>query len=162
MKSSKLIDSLAIVDENILAEAAQQPLLFIAAVRYRVRKMRLKAQAEAALEQHDSGLDLRIRARGNKRGEKYTEGTIKATIRTNGPHKELQALYDQAAAEEEFAKGLLEAYRMRRDAIRVLAEAQQYEGIKDTAELDRIREQRKISAQARKLVAERQRHQIDD
>ena len=50
MTSKKLIGALGVLDENILAEAANMAILFSRAAQYRVKAMRERSQAEAALE----------------------------------------------------------------------------------------------------------------
>jgi len=147
--SKELIERLSIVDENVLAEAAKQPLLFIDAARYRVGKMRKRAQADAALDFNRSSLGLKIRKKPSE--DRVTEGAIKSLIDIDPTTRSLRAALDEAEAEEELSKLILEAYRYRRDAIRILAEAHVYEGIKESSEVERAETRRKLSRKAREL-----------
>lgn len=153
--SKSLIEKLTVVDENILAEAARQPLLFVDAARYRVHKMRRRAQADAALDYARSSLGLKTRKAPSE--DRLTEGAVKAIIDTDKNICVLRAGLDEAEAQEELAKLILEAYRYRRDAIRILAEARVYEGMRETAEVEKIETRRKLSRKARELEDRRNR-----
>ena len=71
--------------------------------------------------------------------------------------RELRAKLDRALELEEFARLIMEAYRMRRDAIRVIAETQIAEGVKETREIDHIEQRRKVRNVAMKLEEKRSR-----
>lgn len=156
-KASQLIAQLAVVDENMRAEVINQPVLFVDAVRYRVSKMRQKAQAEAELEYFDSLLGLSIRAKKHVAGEKATEGYYKARLLKHPKHRALQAALSRAEAREEFSKGIVEAYRMRRDALKILADAQGYESMRAVSEVEKATAYRRLSIEARKLQDSRRR-----
>ena len=149
-KLSELINLLTVVEENVLEEAAAQPALFYEVARYRVARMRKRSQAVAEYDSRRAQLSLSLRAKSATAGEKFTEGTIKDRVDSkiiNGP---LRKAMEDAYASEELSKLLVEAYRMRRDGIRILAEARQATDFKDTHEVDRI--QRKLSQKARELT----------
>ena len=139
------------LDENILAEAARQPQLFVRASRYRVEKMRDRAVAAARLDHLRSELALRIRAKKNEAGEKITEAALKERLERHSQHRKLREEMERAYEQEELSKLLLDAYRQRRDAIRILADARNYEAIRGTAEIERIESQRKLRKRAREL-----------
>jgi len=161
--SDQLITQLSVLDENILAEAARQPALFIDAARYRVSKMRKRAQANAALEARWSHLALRIRARkDDEGGKRMTEAALKATVESQKSIKMLRSDLERAYAEEEFSKLILEAFRMRRDAIRIIAESQNIEGIRGTKELEHIEQRKRLRNEAARLEAKRNRARVDD
>lgn len=148
----KLIDSLRIVSEDIKQEAMDQPTLFLAAARYRVDMMRKRAKAGAELEAKKARLTVAIRNKKNEKGEKMTEGTLKATIEKNEVVMAMRDASDRAYEDEEFAKLLVEAYRQRRDSIRIVADMQAYEGMREGAEVERIEQNKLLHAEARKLV----------
>jgi hypothetical protein len=155
MTLKEVISRLPIVDENILAEAARQPELFKDAARVRVTKMRKRLAAEAAADHYEAERNLRSRARRDEQGKKPTEGEIKERTACDPKMRRLRRVKDAAFAMEELSKLLLEAYRMRRDSVRVLSEAYNIEGIKDSKEIDRVMEHRKLTSRARSLEERR-------
>ena len=156
--SESLIKKLALISENIMGEAARQPALFIDAARYRVSKMRRRSQAVAELEVMRSKLALTIRAKKSASGSKLLrEGAVKEKITAHSVIQRLTAEMERAYEAEEFSKLILEAYRMRRDAIRVIAEGEIAEGIRGTRELERAEQRGKILQRARTLDAQRNR-----
>ncbi len=151
--SNELIQRLSVIDENIRKEAVLQPLLFVDLARYRVAKMRERCQAEAALQAFDAERGLSLRA--NKRGEKVTEGYFKSRLQKHPRHRQLVAALDKAEQREEFGKLLLEAGRMRNSAIKIVAEAQIFEGGRSSMDLERQSANRRLSVEARKLYNRR-------
>jgi hypothetical protein len=71
----------------------------------------------------------------------------------------LQARLDVLEAQEEFAKLLLEAFRMRRDSLRIIAEGQLAEGRRESGEVERIEARSRLVRKARELDEER--HHIE-
>lgn len=142
--SELLIQRLALVDENILGEAARQPVLFIDAVRYRVAAMRRRAQAITEFDYQRSRVALAIRAKRNAEGEKITETALKERVEKHSVVRGLRNQVDRAYEAEEFAKLIIEAYRMRRDAIRVIAESQIAEGMRESKEIEHIEQRQKM------------------
>jgi hypothetical protein len=155
MTSKELIEALPIVGENILAEAALQPQYFISAARYRVDRMRDRMQAAARREYLAARLRLLVRSRRNAAGKKVSEGYLDEKIEVYPKHRELRLAVDQALLEEEFSKLILEAYRHRRDSIRIIAEAEQYEGSREGAELERLAARKDLVNRARDLEKRR-------
>jgi len=155
--SNLLIKRLALVDENILAEAALQPQRFVDAARYRVEAMKQRAQAQAELEYRRSRLALAVRAKVAASGERATDKNTAERVENHSMIRELRAKLDRALEVEEFARLIMEAYRMRRDAIRVIAETQIAEGVKESRELEHIEQRRKVNRVARSLAERRQR-----
>lgn len=156
--SKELIRDLGVVSENILAEAARQPTMFIQAARYRVGKMRKRAEAIAAYDYHVANLAMKTRNRRNASGEKpYTEGALKEKVACNSDTRRLQTIQDRAYEEEEFSKQILRAFEMRRDAIRIIADAQNREVLREGSEVDRIQQKNKLRSEARKLEERRRR-----
>jgi hypothetical protein len=159
-KVDQLIRSLAVIDENIRAEAIAQATLFIEASRYRVECMRVRMQAEAEFEAFSSKRWLVIREKKSQVSkERITNDQIKSQLQIGSNYRRLKAAVNRAEAEEEFSKLLLEAYRMRRDALKILADAQGYEASKQTAELEKDMIHRKMEREARRLYSSRQRDQ---
>jgi hypothetical protein len=155
MTVDELIERLSILDENILKEAAEQPVLFLEAARYRVVVMRKRSEAVARKEYASSKLSLLIRAKVKATGDRITEDTVKSKVFRNKQYRVIHERAERTYEEEEFSKLLLEAYRMRRDAIRIIADAGRAEGISETAELERISARAKLHKEARKLADRR-------
>jgi len=162
INSETLISHLALVDENILAEAARQPILFLDAARYRVAAMRHRAQANAELDYRRSRIALTIRARKDASGEKkFTEAALKEKVESQTAIRELRDKTERSYEAEEFSKLILEAYRMRRDAIRVIAESQIAEGMRGSKETDQIARDQ-VRASARRLEEQRRIAEAED
>lgn len=158
MDVDKIIETLPLVDTNILEEAARQPLLYLDATRYRVECMRIRSQAAARVDYLEARVATVIRDRHRTAGRKVSEAQVKELVAQN---KKLRlAMRDQARAEEdeEFAKLLLDAFRQRRDAIRITAETRIAEGMRESHELDRIEERRKLASTARRVAESRPRN----
>jgi hypothetical protein len=150
-KLGELIRLLAVVDENIVSEAIRQPSLFIDAARYRVSKMREVSRAKAELDSCMSSIGLRIRAKGAGGDQRTTEGYVKSKILRSPTYNKLQSAVHDAERKEEFSKLLLEAYRMRRDAIRIIADEKNYESGRQGAEVERMQQRRKLVNKASEL-----------
>ena len=116
-------------------------ILFSRAAKYRVEAMRTRMQSDTALEACDARLGLRFRARaGSRQGKAPTEAYFKAKIVLNSAHKRLAKAKEDATYREELAKLILDAYRMRRDAIKIIADHQLYPAVCAT-EANRISSQ---------------------
>lgn len=146
--ADSLLDSLAVLDENILAEAARMARLFARAAQYRVEKMRYRARAEAALEQWAAHLSLLYRSRAKG---KPTEAYYKARIILNKRHQRLTVEKEACERREELAKLILDAYRQRRDAIRIIADHKGYDAYSTEKMLERDVQSRRLRKQARHL-----------
>jgi hypothetical protein len=157
-----LVADLPIVDENILAEAALQPQKFIRAARYRVHRLRIRNQAYAELEARRLMLAMRARAKAAEIGDKLTEAGVKEIVESAQSVRRLKRNLDRATEMEELAKHLLEAHRQRRDAIRVIGEAQNIEAIRGTKEIEKLEANRKIRNKVIELQKRRQRIGSDD
>ena len=149
-----LINSLQIVDENVCAEAVKQPLLFVEAARYRVSKMRGRAMADAALDELTSRLSLMHRARAT---DKPTNDHIKALVQKNPKWKVARDRLQRAEESEEFSKLLLEAFRSRDRALKIIADAHWYEGAKESSAFEREQQNTRLRTEVRTLQA-RKRH----
>lgn len=156
MTADELIDLLAVISEDIMAEAVRQPTLFIKAARYRVDRMRVRAQKEQELDVTRSRLATKIRNKKDEQGKKiYTEGAVKERVEVQEKVRRLRGELDRAFEEEDFSKSLMEAYRQRNSAIKIIADMQQYEGMREGVEIERNEQSRKLRSAARKLTDKR-------
>ena len=158
MTLKEIIARLPLVDNNILEEAARQPVLFAEAAYCRVDAMRRRAMAVAKLERFRCRLALAIRANKDSEGGKITEGHIKEKIEVHSTTKKLRDAMERAYEDEELAKAIIDTLRQRRDAIRQIAEARLYESTPNEVE-KAIR--RKQSLEARNVL-DRGRHHEED
>ena len=134
-----LLDCLAFTQEEIETAALEQAKLYMAAVTYRIKKMRTRQEAEMRLDnlKVDYSLKMRVRYKGQKG---TTERAIQELV--DRVPEIRQAVGDLATAKrlEEFSKGVLDAYEHRRSSIKVLA---QFAFMKDTfsgqGEVDRLK-----------------------
>lgn len=151
MKVSELIRLLPIVSENVMEEAARQPQLFVHVARYRVGRMRRLSQLRARMEYLSSRIAQATRGRVKERGGRITEAQIKERVRIDRRMRRLQSRLDLIEAQDEFAKLLLEAFRMRRDALRIIGEGQIAEGRRESGEVERIEARRRMIREARRI-----------
>jgi hypothetical protein len=155
VNSKKLIERLPIVRENILEEAATQPARFLDAANYRVAAMRQRMQAVAKIEYFRSKAKLYLRRKKRDSGDKMTEWALADRVEVSPTHRRLRAEMEQAQQMEEFSKLIVEAYRMRRDAIRSIADAENTAVLRGSAELEGIAARRKLRDKARELARQR-------
>lgn len=117
-----LIESLDFTEENLVEACLQQGKLFLEASRYRVKKMRRKIEAKAKLEAAETRVSLHYRIKKQKgtRGS-MTEGYIRDRVGTHPDVLSAKKKLGEAVVAEEWAEALLEAYKMRDSACRVLS-----------------------------------------
>lgn len=125
----KLLRSLDFADEDITRAAAETPSLYLSAGRFRVQKMKERMGALRRLDVAHAEEGLRLRKERNPQGrKKYTEPQIKEKIVVALDVRLKRRRLDRAYEEEEFAKILLDSYRYRKDALRVIVEGNLAEG----------------------------------
>jgi hypothetical protein len=151
MELDELIDKIPLVAENILEEAAGQPMLYVDASRFRVEAMRKATRAKAHLEYLRSRVGMIVRQRMRANGEKPTEWAVKERVDVNKKVRLAIRALNDAEADEEFAKLLLDAFKQRRDAIRVTAESQLAEGTRQESELRYLDNKNKMREKAREV-----------
>jgi len=118
-----LIKNLEFAEEEVASAATSQAKFFIEASRYSVSKMRELMRADAALTEARAECAIEIRNQGvQPNGKPVTDSYIAEQIDLNPDVAKAKAEADMARAANEFARLLLEAYRMRSSAIKVLAE----------------------------------------
>lgn len=118
----RLLDGLSFTVEGAVEAALEAAMLFEKAASYRVEKMRLRAAAEMALEQIRAELELLYRKEAAEEGDKITEKNVNAKLAIDPKVQTAQVWLDNHLADEEYAKLLLEAYRMRRDSMKAVVD----------------------------------------
>lgn len=121
-KLKTVLNSLDFLETDVIQAAVSQPKLFREAARFRVAKMRDVSRAKAQYETIRSDAALKLR-RKKETDKGLTEGAIKDRVDSNPDVLKAHAKLQRAYEAEEFAKLLLEAYRMRRDSLRIVTEA---------------------------------------
>ncbi len=119
-----LLDGLNFEELAIAEAALSQPRLFVACANYRIKLLRERKAAEASLKSLVTRQSIRLRAKYKGMGEKLTEAELKNLLTRNQFIKSAEVELADLETEEEYAKLLLEAYRMRKDALQVIAQAQ--------------------------------------
>lgn len=117
----QLVDHLAFTQEGTEDAALEQAKLYMAAVTYRIKKMRIRQEAEMHLDnlRVDYSLKMRFKHKGKKG---MTERSISELVERVPELREAVEALATAKRIEEWAKGLLDAYEHRRSSIKVLAQ----------------------------------------
>jgi hypothetical protein len=116
----ELIGGIDFEDEEILNASKAQGNLFLQASRLYIQKMRLRTSREAKLKEVTSIHSLRIRNRLQESGARVTEGHVTAKLEQLPRIKRAKERLERAKLHEEFCKLLLEAFRMRRDVLKIV------------------------------------------
>lgn len=138
----ELLERLAFAQEETEQAALEQAKLYMAAVSYRIQKMRLRQEAEMHLEnlRVDCSLAIRLKHKGQKG---ITEGAIKELVSRVPALRSAEEVAAKAKRLEEWAKGLIEAYEHRRSSLKILA---QYAFMQDSfsgqGEVERLKAKR--------------------
>ncbi len=154
-KLDQVIKNLRVVAENIRAEAVNQPILFLEAARYRVDCMRRTSKAKAMREAWESQAWLAAKKKIEARGDRATLDLIKMVMQKEPEFEQHRAAVDEAEAQEELSKLILTAYRQRRDAVIILADAEGMETSKAMADMVSKEASRKLSMETRKVYEHR-------
>jgi hypothetical protein len=158
----ELISKLAFAEATATFAASEQPFLFVKAARTRVQTMRRAMKARAALEQVEADTGLNIRDELFSTGQKITEAAVAARVVVSEAVINAQRVVRASDAEEELGKLIVEAYRHRRDSIRVIAEANLIEGNNPHTDELRFRENERLNESAQSIRAKARRARSDD
>jgi hypothetical protein len=125
----KLLVKLDFSDEDITRAAVETPSLYLSAGRFRVQKMRLRLKALHRLDIAAAEAGLRIRKEKDSKGKKlYTEPQVKEKIVLSPEVRMKRKRLDRAYEEEEFGKLLVDAFRYRKDVVRMIVDGNLAEG----------------------------------
>jgi len=116
----ELLDKIDFSSDNVVGASAETPRLFIKAGEYRIQCLRERNRAKMEHEriQADRGLVLRDEAIRN--GDKMTEGKLEALLLMDKRVSTTLEDLNTADENDEFAKLLVEAFRMRRDVLEII------------------------------------------
>jgi hypothetical protein len=118
----QLIEGLSLDADTVLEDASKLPTLFLKAADYRVQKMRQAVQAEMKLDTIRAEAEIEIRNSAVEAGEKITEGHIKSHLILNPDVVQATEKSNEAEAQQEYGKLMLEAYRVKRDCLRAVSD----------------------------------------
>lgn len=111
-------------DDEVEEAARTLPKLFLEAARYRVRVMRKRAQADSSLEATKVDTATAFRTAAAKNEERITETRVAEAVSQSQDVRRALSLVRDCQQHEEFAKLLLECFRLKKAAIQVVAELQ--------------------------------------
>lgn len=124
-----LLAKLDFEDHEVLSAATSQPALYMKACDYRVACMRKQQQAEFRLDVVRADTAAKLRDEYAERGEKIAEKLMNELLDGNKDVQAARVESETADRGEEYSKLLVEAYRHRRDALRVVADMMRAEEI---------------------------------
>lgn len=117
-----LLKKLSFVEEEVSTAAREQPTLFMQAARLRVQKLHERERAEARLKLLKSQKAQKIRNKIAALGDRATEGRVGELLAGDKEIRLSEKALHDAEEEEEYAKLLVEGFRMRRDSLKVIVE----------------------------------------
>ncbi|MDE1971423.1 MAG: hypothetical protein KGI50_07660 [Patescibacteria group bacterium] len=118
----ELLKRLAITSNQIEQEALDQPLLFSSLANFYSSSFREMLRAKAKLEEREAELGILFRQKRKDSDSRITEREITDLVTKSKTVRELRKNYEEACEKEVYAKLLIDAYKMRRDSIRIVAE----------------------------------------
>jgi hypothetical protein len=118
----ELLANLEFSPESVVTAACEQPKFFVQAVEYRMLTYGAATRARMAFDSGEAARALDLRHQARISGDKMTEGNLKELLLTDEAVMELDRLQHAAEEEEEWAKLLVEAFRMRRDCLKIVGE----------------------------------------
>lgn len=118
----RLLKALDFSPENIVQSASEQPRLFMQAAEYRMEKYRARITAKMHRDAVSAAMSLGMREDARTAGTRITEGQLDAMLLTNIQISRVEREYAEADAEQEYAWLLIEAYRQRRDCLKIVAD----------------------------------------
>lgn len=118
----ELLDRIDFQAENVVAEACDHPRLFAEAADYRMKRYRVRLETKAQYEEGRAAAALEVRRRSQKTETRMTEDNLKEILLCDPKLRTLRVQVDEAEVADEYSKLLLEAMRMRRDCLRVVAD----------------------------------------
>src|SRR6201998_4153590 len=120
----QLVAKLDFTDEAVEAAALEHPRLFLRAARYRVQKMRDRVEAGLAYETRIAKLSAKLQSKKDEKGKRtMTEGAVKARVQLDSKIHKLRRKMEMSFVYEKFAELLVETYRKREFAIKVIIDA---------------------------------------
>jgi hypothetical protein len=122
-KDSSVVTLLSKIDfspDNVVGAAADQALLFVEAIQFRLSCLEKRSDAKMAWERIKAETELNIRKEYRDLGSKITEGNIDSLTLLDKSVSAAAKAYAEADVYDEYSKLVVEAFRMRRDCLRIV------------------------------------------
>jgi hypothetical protein len=122
-----LLNKIDFSPDNVVEAASVNPGLYVRAIEYRLQCLTEKSRQDMNHKRLRAETELEIRRHAKANDEKITEDHIKAKLLLN---KDVSAAGEQAQQAEtmdEYSKLVVEAFRMRRDSLRIVADMSRQE-----------------------------------
>ena len=117
-----ILDKLGFSPDNVVQAASSNPLLFRDAIDFRQKCLSERTRAKAILERTEAECELAIRKDHRDRGEKITEGNIEILTTLDADVATAKDLFSKAEEADEYSRLIVEAVRMQRDCLKIVAD----------------------------------------
>ncbi len=117
----QILDQVDFEDEEVEHAARTLPKCFLEAARYRIRVLRKRQGLEQKLDASRVDAAIAARARASASATKITEAAIKEIVEGDEDVRANVAAVKDSQQLEEFAKLLVECFRMKKSAVQVVA-----------------------------------------
>jgi hypothetical protein len=117
---SVLLEKIDFSPDNVVQAAAENSVLFVTAIDYRLQCLENKTAAKMAWEKIRAEKELKIREDARANGNKLTEGNIDALLLTNTIVEDFAKKLARTETLDIYSQLVVEAFRMRRDCLRIV------------------------------------------
>ncbi len=117
-----LLDRIDFSTDNVVAAAAENAPLFRIAIDYRIECLRLRTAAKMTWEVAKAEKELKLRHEARSNGDRITERHVDALLLVDPKIVVLHKEYSKADETDEYSKLIVEAFRMRRDCLRIIGD----------------------------------------
>lgn len=132
-----LLDQIEFSPENVVQATAVNSVLFKQSLDYRLERMLEKSRVDMNNKRVRAETELSIREKAKQRGEKITESHISSLLIIHPLIVTSDDELENAKTYDEYSKLVVEAFRMRRDCLKIVAEVMRTEfSIGRSAELE--------------------------
>lgn len=117
-----LLKALDFDEAQAVEAASKQPRLYFQASQLRVQFMRKRIMLQSRTDIIKARLSLQVRAELIAKGEKPIAALVSAGVLTHPDYEAHLVKLERAREKEEAAKMLVEAFRQRRDALKIVGD----------------------------------------
>ena len=124
-KMRSITDLLGQIDfspDDVVRAASVNSALFVEAIEFRRQCLSGRTAAKMTLDRVEADTKLRIRRDAKANGDKITEAYIEELSLTNVAVRESLEAFAKADELDEYSKLVVEAFRMRRDCLRIVGD----------------------------------------
>jgi len=132
---TSLLTKIGFSPDRVVDAAAENAVLFVEAIHFRLECLEASTNAKMEWEKSRAERSLEIRKDARDNGVKTTEDGIAALLLTDKRVSGLDLACAKADIQEEYSKLVVEAFRMRRDCLKIVGEMTRDEiGLQRSAE----------------------------